>query len=100
MDKIIEKVLNDCKVVRYRATFIEVMETYKKELSKIVWYTGDTDIDGDFLCYIERKEECGNIWKYFSVIKNSFNTWSLKDGERVVGWTYLPTYPEPYKEEK
>ena len=33
MDKLINEVLDECKIVRYRKTFIEVLEAYKQKLS-------------------------------------------------------------------
>jgi hypothetical protein len=65
----------------------------RSQPTPIDWETGETTTDGNFLCYIERKEECGAIWKYFDVVKNTINTWMLKDGEKVIAWTYLPPPP-------
>jgi hypothetical protein len=100
LEDLLEKMGISCDVLSIRKM---IMSRYKEliEMTKLQqpqlpteWKTGETNLDGDFLCYIERKEECGNIWKYFDVVKNSFNTWTLKDGEKVIAWTYLPLPPK------
>lgn len=61
------------------------------------WIKTDTmpDFDGDYLCHIVKKEECGNFRKYMKVVQCNLNVWvGLFDGERVTHWTKLPKPPE------
>jgi len=53
------------------------------------WETGLTEFDGDYLCMIQRRNECGTISEYQQVIECSINTWILKDNEKVLRWKKL-----------
>ncbi len=53
------------------------------------------DYDGDYLCHIVRKNECGTFSTYQRVINCAMNEWQLKDErERVTHWLHLPTPPD------
>jgi hypothetical protein len=49
--------------------------------------------DGDYLCYIEKKEVCGAINYYQRVINCYFNQWIVQEGETVTHWQQLPQKP-------
>lgn len=51
------------------------------------------EFDGEYLCYIRCREECGNIHSYYKVVSNSFNTWLINENERVALWKKLPENP-------
>jgi hypothetical protein len=57
------------------------------------------EFDGEYLCYISCKQECGNIHRYYKVVACSFNTWLLNNGEKVNSWKELEETPvdENYK---
>ena len=42
------------------------------------------EFDGEYLCYISCREECGNVHRYYKVVSNSFNTWLINENERIV----------------
>jgi len=63
---------------------------------KISWNKTQTmpNYDGDYLCHIVKKEECGTFSKYQKVVRCSLNEWQLSEGERVTHWQYLLPSPE------
>jgi hypothetical protein len=52
------------------------------------------DFDGQYLCDVAQKQECGNIWNYFKVIHCKNNKWILDLNEIVLAWKCLNTSPE------
>lgn len=59
----------------------------------IDWNPADVkpEYDGDYLCFIEQPQECGNVWKYQKVVKLQFNQWVEEEiGEVVRYWQPLP----------
>ena len=44
------------------------------------------DYDGTFLCFIQQKQECGNIWEYQKIVECAFNSWILLDKEVITHW--------------
>lgn len=59
------------------------------------WNKSNTtpEFDGEYLCYISCREECGNVHRYYKVVSNSFNTWLINENERVALWKELPKNP-------
>ena len=51
------------------------------------------DYDGDYLCFIHAKQECGNVWEIQKVVRCEFNKWVLDCGEQVKAWAELPKPP-------
>ena len=48
------------------------------------------DFDGDYLCEVQIKQECGNIWTRCKVRQCVMNNWVLFDNEVIVSWQPLP----------
>ena len=83
----------------------------KSDTSKAYWHGYSWEIempelDGDYLCMIERDNECGTTSKYQQVIQCSMNIWILKDKEKVIKWKELSsedaenitnTYKDPHE---
>jgi len=63
-----------------------IMKTFDKWNT---WQIGMPEFDGDYLCMIERDNECGTTSKYQQVIQCSMNIWILKDKEKVIKWKKL-----------
>jgi hypothetical protein len=74
---------------------IEVMETYKKELLKIVWHKYPDKVPEDIEDkWVTLKDNSVNLSWY-----NKDTGWAhFFDGE-IIAWADI-TYPEPYREEK
>jgi len=53
------------------------------------WKKEMPEFDGDYLCKIERQNECGTNSAYQQVCQCIMNVWVLKDMERVMGWRKL-----------
>lgn len=49
-----------------------------------------TDFDGDYLCIVSEKMECGNEIIKYKVIENSNNTWFLPKNVSLLKWAILP----------
>jgi len=66
----------------------------KSDTSKAYWQgsswnlMGMPELDGDYLCVIERVNECGTS-KHQQVVRCSMNIWILKDKEKVIKWKEL-----------
>ena len=52
------------------------------------------EFDGEYLCVVHIKQECGNIWVRHKVRMFSYQNWVLKDNETVSHWTKCPSFPE------
>jgi len=59
------------------------------------WNKSNTNpnFDGEYLCYISCREECGNVHRYYKVVSNTFNTWVINKNERVALWKELEENP-------
>ena len=57
------------------------------------WKKEMPEFDGDYLCVVERSNECGTISRCQQVIQCSMNIWILKDSERVIKWKNISSYP-------
>jgi len=53
------------------------------------WQTDMPEFYGDYLCKIEKQNECGTTSLYQQVCNYRMNVWTLKDRETVVGWKKL-----------
>ena len=49
--------------------------------------------DGEYLCHIRVTEECGNKYKKYKIVVNTFNTWVVAPNEEVLAWKELYDYP-------
>ncbi len=45
------------------------------------------EYDGNYLCYINQPQECGNIWRYYKTVHLERGKWVLQEGEQVIFWT-------------
>jgi hypothetical protein len=45
------------------------------------------EFDGNYLCYINQPQECGNIWRYYKTVYLEHGKWVLQEGEQVIFWT-------------
>lgn len=74
-----------------------VLDSNLFEIERIVrkWnpISQETPFDGDYLCYIERKNECGTVSKYQKVIANKQNSFPVEANEQVLFWQELPENP-------
>ena len=52
-------------------------------------YANMPEFDGDYYCYIMRKNECGTESYYYQVCQCVMNNWVLKDNENVIAWHKL-----------
>ena len=57
------------------------------------WQIGMPKFDGDYLCVVERSNECGTISRCQQVCQCIMNVWVLKDSERVIKWKNISSYP-------
>lgn len=64
------------------------MKKWILELGKMPEY------DGEYLCNISKKQECGNVWNYYKVVLCKNNIWELEFNENVLAWRELNTSPE------
>lgn len=53
----------------------------------------ETEIDGQYLCYVKQVLESGNILYYQRVVTNSINLWSLRYNEVILFYQPLPKVP-------
>lgn len=52
------------------------------------------DFDGEYLCLLEIKQECHNVWKVQRVVNCVFNRWVLTGlSEKITHWQPLPKAP-------
>lgn len=74
-----------------------VLDTNLFEIEAIIkkWnpISQETPFDGDYLCYIERNNECGTISKYQKVITNKQNSFRVEANEKVLFWQELSENP-------
>jgi hypothetical protein len=77
--------------------FFEKMEEYKALPAAgegwVIVGDGMPEYDGDYLCFINQPQECGNVWQYQQVIKCVMNNWVTDFNETVTHWRYLPSAP-------
>lgn len=52
------------------------------------------EFDGDYLCNILKRQECGTLLDCFKVINCKNNEWILDKNETVLAWRDLNTSPE------
>lgn len=45
------------------------------------------EYDGNYLCYINQPQECGNVWRYYKTVYREMGKWVLDDDEEVIFWT-------------
>jgi hypothetical protein len=45
------------------------------------------EFDGNYLCYINKLQDCGNIWRYYKTVHLDQAKWVLEQGEQVIYWT-------------
>lgn len=64
------------------------MKKWILELGKMPEY------DGEYLCNISQKQECGNVWNYYKVVWCKNNIFELEFNEIVLAWRELNTSPE------
>jgi len=79
---------SDEKVGEYLRWIIE-SDTSKAYWQGTSWEIEMPELDGNYLCMIERVNECGTTSKYQQVIQYSMNIWILKDKEKVLKWKKL-----------
>lgn len=87
----------DCGPKELELTQLEPLEVPMPIQNKSIssWNKSNTSpkFDGEYLCYISCREECGNVHRYYKVVSNSFNTWLINENERVALWKELPKNP-------
>ena len=50
---------------------------------------GMPEFDGQYLCYISQKQECGNVLEYQRVVQCSNNKWIIVLNEEIFAWKKL-----------
>jgi hypothetical protein len=67
------------------------MKNWNLEIGKM------PEFDGEYLCYIHQKQECGTILYFYRVITCSFNNWLIPTPSwEIVAWKEL--YKDPKQE--
>jgi hypothetical protein len=51
------------------------------------------EFDGPYLCFIEWKQECGNIWRLQEVVSLHMNVWQVLKSRTITHWIPLPEPP-------
>jgi len=54
---------------------------------------GMPEFDGEYLCWIEQPQDCGNVHSFYKVVSCSFNTWLVSMDEFVIAWRKLDEFP-------
>lgn len=57
-----------------------------------IWLPADRfipEFDDDYLCYLVRNEECGNIIKWQEVLTFKYGNWQISSETRVTHWTIV-----------
>jgi hypothetical protein len=87
----------DCGPEELELTQLEILKVPMPIQNKSIssWNKSNTNpnFDGEYLCYISCREECGNVHRYYKVVSNTFNTWVINKNERVALWKELPKNP-------
>jgi hypothetical protein len=87
----------DCGPKELELTQLEPLEVPMPIQNESIssWNKSNTSpkFDGEYLCYISCREECGNVHRYYKVVSNSFNIWLINENERVALWKKLPKNP-------
>lgn len=92
-----DKVTENISALKQKQETLELLEVpmpiQNKSIS--IWNKSNTNpnFDGEYLCYIRCREECGNVHSYYKVVSNSFNTWLINKNERIALWKELPKNP-------
>jgi hypothetical protein len=56
------------------------------------------EFDGEYLCYIHQKQECGVVWEFQKVIPCKNNQWVLfRDDWEIISWKELDNPSEANK---
>lgn len=53
----------------------------------------DAPFDGEYLCVVEIKQECGEVWTRQRVRNNSRNKWILEENEIITHYQKLQPNP-------
>lgn len=69
-------------------------ETGKKKANEWISIKQSPEFDGDYLCFIVRKNECGTFSKYQRVLSLTMNRWVAADNERVIAYKKLSGEPD------
>jgi hypothetical protein len=87
-----KKLLNEDE---HKQETLELLEDPMSIESRTSWNKPNImpNFDGEYLCYISCREECGNVHKYYKVVSCSFNTWIINENERITLWKKLPENP-------
>jgi hypothetical protein len=68
----------DCEPEELELTQLKLLEVPMPIENKSVsnWNKSNAipEFDGEYLCYIRCREECGHVRSYYKVVSNSFNT--------------------------
>lgn len=62
-------------------------------MNELQWIESNAmpDFDGQYLCHIVRKNECGTFSKYQSVVECKMNKWVVKENERITHFMIVPS---------
>lgn len=77
----ISEILNECDSVKAENDLISSVSDWVVNSEQTPKY------DGNYLCYINQPQECGNIWRYYKTVYREMGKWVLDEGEEVIYWT-------------